>query len=139
MLGHEEQSAEGALTLARQALEDSAMYVDHISNLLAQCSQHLQCGEDQEAMMSFARGTSDLEQFVQLVDAVVNLARPDDTAEISSFKGDLFDCVQNLEQAMVGQDFVALSDQIDGVLLPLLPRWRGVATELDQGLSAQGA
>ena len=89
--------------------------------------------------MSFARGTSDLEQFVQLVDAVVNLARPDDTAEISSFKGDLFDCVQNLEQAMVGQDFVALSDQIDGVLLPLLPRWRGVATELDQGLSAQGA
>ncbi|MFH1132613.1 MAG: hypothetical protein V1754_14860 [Pseudomonadota bacterium] len=137
--GQKPSTPDDILRIARDVLGESAIYVEHIGGLLAMCAEQLQAGADKEAMMCFARGTSDLEQFVRLLDQMWNVARPERIDEITSFKEDLSEAVRSLETALVSQDYVALSDQIEGGVLPLLPRWEGVALELSAGLEAQGA
>jgi hypothetical protein len=132
-------AVEEMLQVARAALDESATYVEHISSILAACAQQLQAGEDQAAMMSFARGTSDLQQFVELLERMTVAANPTVSEETHAFRRELFECIRQLESALIGQDYIALSDGIEGGMLPLFPRWDGVRQELSNGLAAQGA
>lgn len=118
------------IDMARQSLDDSPMYLDHIASMLCTSVDSFRSGDDTEGMNAFARGVSDLEQFIQLFNTLINVAKPDAATETDAFKDDLFDCIRDLEVAMNNQDIVGLSDSIDANLLKILPRWGGVAEEL---------
>lgn len=123
--------------MARQALDDSPEYIEHICNLFDRCSQHLRTGADQEGMRALARAADDLNQFILLVDMVAGIAHSDDVAP---FKQQLDGCVRGLEAALGADDLVGVSDGIEQGLLPLLPRWGavadGLAAEIDAALVA---
>jgi hypothetical protein len=136
---HHEQNVQNTelLDLAMQSLDDSPVYMEHIGNTMSLCVQNLRTGNDSDGMSAFARGVSDLEQFIQLFDHISNVARVNQDVEIEAFKQDLVSVVRGLEVALTSNDMIALSDGIDGNLLPLLPRWGGVARELSDGVEAQ--
>ncbi|MCC6748519.1 MAG: hypothetical protein IT371_12720 [Deltaproteobacteria bacterium] len=121
---------EDLVTLCRQALVDSATYVEFISTTMAVCAQQIRTGDDQTALGHLAQGSSDLEQFLQLMEHVTAVAKPATPKEVDAFRADLLRCVRGMEQSLVQQDLVTLSDQIEGDLLQVLPRWDGVAEEL---------
>jgi len=127
------------LPMARAALEETPLYLEHISATMNNCAQQLRAGRDQEAMTTFARGTTDLSYFVQLVDQVATVAKAQERQGVCDFKIALHSCVKNMEQSMVQQDLVSLSDQIEDELLPLLPSWPKVRNEIEEGIDAQAS
>ncbi len=97
----------------------------------------MRTGFDQEGMSSFARGASDLGQFVQLFDHMATLARPIQAEATNAFKQELLECVRAIESALKRQDLVMMSDEIETNLVPLLQGWDAVAQELHAGLESQ--
>lgn len=124
--------------MTRQALEESPVYMDHIWRTFHECTCQLQAGCDQEGLNAFARGASDLGEFIKLLEQIEAVAQPQEHEATESFKISLRGCVQGLEDSMLQNDLVALSDGIEGQLLNLLPRWDLVAQEMDVGLQARG-
>jgi hypothetical protein len=123
------------IPFAREILADTPVYVEHISNTMTTCHESLRAGADEDGLRALARGASDLDQFVQLFERLVMIARPSETPEVQSFRNDLKHCVIAMERQLNQQDMLGLCDQIDGALLPLLSRWPSVSGELDAGLS----
>lgn len=124
--------------MARQALEDSPIYMEHIFKTFHDCTQQLHAGNDQEGLSAFARGASDLGELLKLLEHVSAVASPSEPVVTDAFKQGLVECVRGLEESMLQQDLVALSDGIEGKLLNLLPMWDQVAREMDAGLTARG-
>lgn len=119
--------------LARQALADSPIFVEHIAGTLSRSIQSLRTGDDTAGLNAFARGISDLEQFVQLFSSMLAVVRPDPTPLAGVFEQELLDCVRGMEIAFYEQDIVTLTDSIEASLLPLLTRWEEVGQELQAG------
>lgn len=125
--------------LALEALDNSPIYVEHIYNQLSSAVENLQQGNDQAGLNAFARSTTDLDQFIQLFEQMVALAKPSPCVATNMFREDMMNSIYGLEQAMIAQDLVALSDNIATNLMPILPRWTEVEGELRNGLAAQHA
>lgn len=124
--------------MARQALEDSPVYMEHIFQTFHDCTEQLHAGNDKEGLSAFARGATDLGELLKLLEHISAVASPREPVATDAFKNGLVECVRGLEQSMLQQDLVALSDGIEGKLLNLLPMWEQVAQEMDAGLSARG-
>ncbi len=124
--------------MTRQALDDSPIYMEHIFRTFHDCTQQLHAGNDREGLNAFARGASDLGELLNLLEHISVVAKPKEPAATDAFKQGLVECVRGLEQSMLQQDLVALSDGIEGKLLNLLPMWDEVAQEMDAGLAARG-
>ena len=133
-----EEAAASLIPMAQEALADTPMYIDHISNTFSICADSLRAGNDREGMYAFARGASDLDQFIQLFHQVKSISKPSTVQSIDTFNNDLTECIRGLEVALTEQDMVALSDGIEGNLLSILPRWESVAEELNAGFQNQG-
>lgn len=124
--------------MTRQALNDSPVYIEHICQTFRDCTQKLQAGDDREGLNAFARGASDLGEMIKLLEQIAAVANPSQPVATDAFKSGLVECVRGLEQAMLRQDLVSLSDGIEDKLLNLLPTWDGVAQEMSDGLTAIG-
>ncbi len=124
--------------MARQALDDSPVYMEHIYRTFHDCTQKLHAGNDREGLNAFARGATDLGELLKLLEHINAVADPEEPVATSAFKQCLVECVRGLEESMLQQDLVALSDGIEGKLLNLLPMWDQVAQEMDAGLTARG-
>ncbi len=122
--------------LAHQALDDCPIFVDHICQTMAQCTEKLQAGDDTEGLSAFARGASDLGEFLKLVDQLTSISNASNEVAIKEYRTQIHDCVVGMEKSMKQMDLVALSDDIEGGLLPLLPKWDAVAEEVRQSLTA---
>ncbi len=115
--------------LATMALKNTPEYVDHIKGVFGSCLEHLRSGADREAMMSLARGADDLHQFTLLIGLMVD-ASQGTLQGTARFRRELDRCVAEMQRALVANDLIAVSDQIDDVLLPLLQSWDVAADEL---------
>lgn len=124
--------------MARQALDESPVYMEHIYNTFHDCTQQLHAGNDKEGLDAFARGASDLGEMLKLLEHIDSVATPNQPVATDAFREGIISCVKGLEQSMLQQDLVALSDHIEGKLLTLLPMWDEVAQEMDAGLAAHG-
>lgn len=122
--------------LLHQALFESPEYVEHIAGLFGSCAEHLRSGEDQSAMLDLARAADDLNQFRLLVDLFVDATASEALPDTQSFRQDIDGCIREMQDALVQEDLVAVSDQIDVNLLPIFPRWPAVAAELSAGMLA---
>ncbi len=125
------------IPLARAALAESPEYLRHICTTMSACGESLRAGQDDEGMIFFARGASDLGQFIQLFGHMAAIARPSQASNTDAFKVDLYGAVKAIDDSITRQDMVALSDDIETRLVPLLQRWDGVAAELESGLAHQ--
>ncbi len=122
--------------LLHEALFESPEYVEHIAGLFGSCADHLRSGEDQSAMQALARAADDLNQFRLLVDLFVDATASDVLPDTRSFRQDIDGCIREMQDALVHEDLVAVTDQIDGNLLSIFPRWPAVAAELSAGMVA---
>jgi hypothetical protein len=122
---------------ARQALACTPHYILHIGAGLASTVRQLQTGNSIEGMDAFARSMSDLGQFMSLLREMQRIARLTDCSVISAFRDGVGECVEQLNDAVRNQDLDALSDGIQGALLPLLPTWEQVAYQLQDGFELQ--
>jgi hypothetical protein len=123
------------IPFAREILADTPIYVDHICGTLSACNDNLRAGADEDGLRAFARSASDLDQFVQLFERLVTIARPPKAPEVEGFRDELRQCVVAMEQRLNQQDLLGLCDRIDESLLPILRRWPSVSGELDAGLT----
>lgn len=123
--------------LARRALADTPLYVDHISQLFEQTVELLRNGEDQSAMNCFAQSASDLTSFLELFQHLIAIARPSTNSEIRQFEDLIVSAVASLQVSLEEQDYVTLSDQLEGTLLPVFPYWPRVAEELSHALAQE--
>ena len=124
--------------MARQALDESPVYMEHIYQTFHDCTEQLHAGNDREGLDAFARGASDLGEMLQLLEHIDAVAAPSQPVATAAFRLGIISCVKGLEESMLQQDLVALSDHIEGKLLNLLPMWDEVAQEMDAGLTAHG-
>lgn len=123
--------------LARQALADTPLYVEHVRGLMEKTVLLLRNGEDQSAMTCFAQGAFDLTSFLELMQHLVTIAHSETNAEAQRFEQQLIAALGELRPALEQQDFVTLSDQLEASLLPVFPIWPRVAEELGRALDAQ--
>lgn len=130
-------NSDDILRMAKEALDDSSMYLLHIASILSESSKQLQAGNDQQGMMNFARGVSDLDQFFKLMEQIGIAAQPQCTKQIDAFKNGILETVRNMDRALISQNYVAVSDEISGSLIPKFPAWSSVVEEFNAGLQAQ--
>lgn len=123
-----------ARSIAQQALAETPTYVEHISQMFSDCVIRFRQGDDRTGLTTFARGMSDLNQFIQLLFRVAYEAGAPSAGHSEEFQQELAACINQMQDSLVKQDIVALSDGIEGGLLPLLSQWTPVAEELNQGL-----
>jgi hypothetical protein len=117
--------------LARAALSDSALFIDHLRRTFTNCVSRFRAGDAAPGMCVLARGLSDLDQFVKLVEAVT-VEAPREPSRKDDLKQDLLRCMESLEPVLACQDFGAIADGIEGGLLPLFPIWEATVGELTQ-------
>jgi hypothetical protein len=127
------------IPLARQVLAECPEYIQHICNTLENCGRNLRAGNDEIGLFAFARGTSDLQQFVQLLIRMTSIARPAPAMALATFQNELRSCLREIELTMHRQDLVSMSDEIERALVPLLQTWNTVASELQAGFDHQAA
>ncbi len=130
-------ASEELIPMAMEALADSPIYVDHICNLLSSSGTCFRSGDDQTGLGSFARGTSDLDQFLRLFDQIMTVSCPTNTIATNAFREDINASIHALEQALISQDLVTMSDEIESRLVPILQRWDDVLQELHAGFRNQ--
>lgn len=125
------------IPIACEALANSPMYLNHICYTLSECGQSLRAGNDQDGLNYFARGASDLGEFIQLFGRMSTVAKSDKVDKTEAFKNNLLSVMKSLEGAINRFDFVTLTDEIDSKLVPLLQSWEDVEQELASGLEQQ--
>jgi hypothetical protein len=121
-------------TLAQEALAECPQYVEHICGIFSACRSSLRAGEDTIAMNTFARGASDLGQFIKLFTHINRIAQPESTQVTDAYAKEMHACISSIDLAMHKGDMVAVSDEIDSRLVPLLQRFPEVAREVGSGL-----
>jgi hypothetical protein len=133
-----DQPIEGdVFSLAKQALADSESYLTHIAQLMSSAADQLRAGQDRDGLSTFARGASDLYEFLQLLEQLILAAKPSSQGETDAFRKQLHQAVGTLDGVLRAQDLGSLSDRIEDCLLPIVPRWPAVTAELSVGLAAQ--
>lgn len=123
--------------VAEQALSDSETYLVHIANLMGTAAEHLRAGRDRDGLSTFARGASDLSEFMKLFEHLIATAQPRQADATDAFRCQLHEVVGELDEVLRAQDLVSLSDRIEARLLPIVPDWPAVTAELGQGLAAR--
>ena len=116
--------------LLQQALADTPEYITHIRGLFESCAENLRDGDDRQAMMALARAADDLHQFTLLVGLMVDAAEGMELPDTQRFRDALDVCIKGIQEALVADDLISVSDQIDSDLLPLLPTWNQAIAEL---------
>jgi len=127
------------IPLAREALDQTPTYVEHIFSTFSASGQSIREGNDKDGLTFFARGASDLAQFIELFEQMASISNPPEATAMKTFRINMASFVNAMQTALTNMDLVTLSDEIEVRSGPLFNSWGDVQQELQIGLESQPA